>query len=46
MLERKEERNDMIKALIQNVEKIIIGKRSCIDSASPPSEGCDSGNHE
>ena len=31
MLERKEERNDMIKALIQNIEKIIIGKRNCID---------------
>ena len=31
MLERKEERNDMIKALIQNIEKIIIGKRNCIE---------------
>lgn len=31
MLERKEQRNDMIKALIQNIEKIIIGKRNCIE---------------
>ncbi|MCM1535835.1 MAG: MoxR family ATPase [Clostridium sp.] len=31
MIERSEQKNDKIKALIDNIEKVIVGKRDCIE---------------